>query len=86
VKLSREEFRLAEEGARWCIRRGFGWEEDLERTEASGRIEGADPSDISEKAIDRGLVQIGTPAPATTSSRSRSRGHRTSPIPKLRDG
>jgi len=61
IKISRNEFRrVVEEGARWFIRRGFGWEEDLERTEESGCIEGADSSKISEKAIDRGFHQIGT--------------------------
>ena len=61
VKITRNEFRrVVEEGARWCIRNGYGWEEDLERTEESGCIEGADSSKVSEKAIDRGFNQIGT--------------------------
>ena len=61
IKITRNEFRrVVEEGARWCIRNGYGWEEDLERTEESGCIEGADSSKISEKAIDRGFNQIGT--------------------------
>jgi tRNA-splicing ligase RtcB len=61
VKLSREEFRrVAEEGARWCLRNELGWPEDLELTEEQGCIEGADSSMISEQAIDRGLHQIGT--------------------------
>jgi tRNA-splicing ligase RtcB len=61
IKITRNEFRrVVEEGARWCLRNGFGWEEDLERTEESGCIEGADSSRISEKAIDRGFNQIGT--------------------------
>jgi len=61
VKLSRQEFRKAvEEGTGWCIRNGYGWEEDLELTEENGCIEGADSSKISEKAIDRGFNQIGT--------------------------
>jgi membrane-associated protein len=34
-QVSKGEFReVVEEGARWCIRRGLGWPEDLERTEA----------------------------------------------------
>ena len=49
-----------EEGARWFVERGYGWEEDLERTEEGGCIEGADSSKISDKAIDRGFHQIGT--------------------------
>jgi len=61
VKVSRQEFRrVVEEGARWCINNGFGWEEDLELTEEAGYIAGADATKISEKAIDRGLNQLGT--------------------------
>ena len=61
LKISRSEFRrVVEEGARWCVRNGYGWEEDLERTEESGCIGGADSAMISEKAIDRGFHQIGT--------------------------
>ena len=61
VKLSRQEFRrVVEEGALWCIRNGYGWEEDLELTEENGCVKGADSSKISEKAIDRGFKQIGT--------------------------
>jgi len=61
VKISRQEFRqIAEQGARWCIQNGYGWEEDLELTEESGCFKGADASKISEKAIDRGFNQIGT--------------------------
>ncbi len=61
LKISRSEFRrVVEEGARWCVRNGYGWEEDLERTEECGCIDGADSAMISEKAIDRGFNQIGT--------------------------
>ena len=61
LKISRSEFRrVVEEGARWCIQHGYGWEEDLERTEESGCIAGANSAMISEKAIDRGFHQIGT--------------------------
>lgn len=61
VKISKDEFRtVAEEGARWCLKQGYGWEEDLDRTEESGRVLGADASKISEKSVDRGYKQIGT--------------------------
>lgn len=61
VRVSRNEFRrVVEQGARWCIQNGYGWEEDLERTEEGGCMEGADVSTVSEKAIDRGYKQIGT--------------------------
>jgi tRNA-splicing ligase RtcB len=61
IKISQNEFRRAvEQGARWCIKNGFGWEEDLERTEEDGCIAGADSSKISNKAVERGFKQIGT--------------------------
>ena len=61
IKLSPDEFRtLVEKGARWCVQNGYGWEEDLERTEEFGRISGADASKISRKAVERGYKQIGT--------------------------
>ena len=61
LKISRQEFRaVVEQGARWCIKNGYGWPEDLELTEESGCMAGADSSKISERAIDRGYNQIGT--------------------------
>lgn len=61
VKLSQDEFRhVVEEGSRWCLKNGFGWREDLERTEETGCIGGADASKVSNKAIERGFKQIGT--------------------------
>jgi tRNA-splicing ligase RtcB (3'-phosphate/5'-hydroxy nucleic acid ligase) len=61
VKVNRDEFRhIVEMGAPWCIRNGCGWEEDLERTEERGVMAGADASKVSQKAVDRGLNQIGT--------------------------
>ncbi len=61
LRISKDEFReVVEQGARWCVKRGMGWEEDLELTEECGCIAGADASKISERAIDRGFNQIGT--------------------------
>ncbi len=61
VKLSRNQFRnVVEQGAQWCVDNGYGWEEDLELMEEQGCLEGADAAKISEKAIDRGVHQIGT--------------------------
>jgi tRNA-splicing ligase RtcB (3'-phosphate/5'-hydroxy nucleic acid ligase) len=61
VKISQAEFRRAVElGARWCIQNGYGWKEDLERTEENGCISGADSTKISDKAVERGFKQIGT--------------------------
>ncbi|MEM5797474.1 MAG: RtcB family protein [Candidatus Aenigmatarchaeota archaeon] len=61
VKLTKDQFRkVVEEGAEWCIENGYGWEEDLERTELNGKADWADVSKISSKAIERGFNQIGT--------------------------
>jgi len=61
LKLTRQEFRkIVEQGAGWCVRNGYGWNEDLELTEDAGCSAGADASTVSEKAIDRGFNQIGT--------------------------
>ena len=61
LKLNENEFRsVLQEGARWCVRKGYGWEEDLTLTEENGCITGADGSAVSEKAISRGINQIGT--------------------------
>src|SRR4028118_1915341 len=61
VKLSRNDFKqVVEQGAKWCINNGYGWEEDLELIEENGCIEGANADKISEKANDRGFSQIGT--------------------------
>ncbi len=55
-----EEKRLLAKGAKWAVDNGFGTMEDLEKTESGGCIDGADPSLISEKALDRGKAQQGT--------------------------
>src|SRR5207247_6023922 len=61
LKLSHDDFRdVVEQGARWCVEHDYGWEEDLELTEESGCISGADASKISERAVDRGYNQVGT--------------------------
>lgn len=61
LKLSHNEFRdLVKRGARWCVERDLGWQEDLEFTEENGCIAGADASKISERAVERGYNQVGT--------------------------
>jgi tRNA-splicing ligase RtcB (3'-phosphate/5'-hydroxy nucleic acid ligase) len=47
-------------GIDWAIDSGYGTRQDKERTEENGRIDGADPSAVSEKAKKRGLPQFGT--------------------------
>lgn len=47
-------------GAAWAVEQGFGQAEDLEFTEAGGRLAGADPGVLSPRARERGAPQMGT--------------------------
>ncbi len=61
VRLTRAEFRdVMRQGAGWCIARGYGWHQDLERIEEWGCLAGADPDQITDHAIERGIHQLGT--------------------------
>jgi tRNA-splicing ligase RtcB len=61
VRLSGDEFdEVMREGARWCVRRGYGWPEDLDATEGGGCLPGADPGQVSQRAVTRGRDQLGT--------------------------
>ncbi len=61
LKLSRQEFReVVEQGAQWCVRNGYGWNEDLELTEDNGCTPGGDASTVSDRAVERGFNQVGT--------------------------
>ncbi len=51
---------LCERGAEWAVERGFGSRRDLQFTEEYGCMPGADPGDLSQRAIERGLPQLGT--------------------------
>jgi len=60
-KLSRSEMeKVASQGSGWAVSRGFGTQDDLERTENHGCIDGADLSKVSDHAIKRGAEQVGT--------------------------
>ncbi len=56
----RELSAVMERGAAWAVERGRGFAEDLEHLESGGRIPGADPASVSERARERGLRQLGT--------------------------
>ncbi|RME42839.1 MAG: RtcB family protein [Chloroflexi bacterium] len=61
LRLSNKELdELMVQGAQWALRAGYARPEDLPRTEESGRLEGADPSKVSQKARKRGKDQVGT--------------------------
>ncbi len=52
--------RVCREGASWALKQGWATAEDLACTEENGRIEGADPDCVSERARQRGRPQLGT--------------------------
>jgi len=56
----REIDRLLEGGAEYIVKKGMGLAEDLEYTEEGGRIAGANPADVSQRAKQRQLKQTGT--------------------------
>ncbi|NNL76826.1 MAG: RtcB family protein [Desulfobacterales bacterium] len=61
IKLKSGELdRLMQLGSKWALKRGFATESDLERTEESGCLEGADTSKVSPRAKERGKGQVGT--------------------------
>ncbi len=59
ITVSKEKKLLAE-GSGWAVRNGYGEPGDLERTEEGGCLAGADPDKVSDRAIERGLAQVGT--------------------------
>jgi tRNA-splicing ligase RtcB len=61
VHLTAAEFRrVMVEGAGWCLTQGYGWPEDLDRIEGGGRLPGANPDAVSDRAVSRGMDQLGT--------------------------
>jgi len=61
IKTTKEEFKeIMEQGAEWCLKKGYATEEDLKYIESNGKIPGADAKKVSDKAIKRGFDQIGT--------------------------
>ncbi len=61
ARLNRNQFKeVMTDGVKWCVDNGYGWKEDLDRIEENGQIKGADPSNVSDRAIGRGMNQLGT--------------------------
>lgn len=52
--------RLLLRGAEWALEKGFGSPNDKDYIEEGGRLEGADPSKVSDRAKERGRTQVGT--------------------------
>ena len=61
VNLNRKSFEdVMTSGASWCQKNGYAFEADLDHIEQRGRIPGADPTVVSDRAFKRGLDQMGT--------------------------
>jgi tRNA-splicing ligase RtcB len=61
LRLSRADLRgVLEQGASWAVERGFGDRSDLDHIEELGRLPGADPDIVSDRARERGATQLGT--------------------------
>jgi tRNA-splicing ligase RtcB (3'-phosphate/5'-hydroxy nucleic acid ligase) len=61
VTLTKEQFKeVMVKGSKWCLENGYATQDDVDSTESFGFLSGADPKDVSEKAVKRGFNQIGT--------------------------
>ena len=61
TKLSRNVLRdILVKGAEWAVGQGYGCAEDLQRTEERGRMRDANPEAVFDRAMERGLPQLGT--------------------------
>jgi len=56
----REVKEVLRNGAKWALKKGYGWNEDIERIEERGALEGANPDQVSRRALERGRPQLGT--------------------------
>lgn len=52
--------KIMHEGAGWAKQAGFAEDSDLELTEDQGKMNGADPSKVSARAVERGAEQVGS--------------------------
>lgn len=61
IKLSmKEEIDVLVNGSKWAVSKGYGIKEDLVHTEEEGYLPLANPDNVSHKAMERGLSQLGT--------------------------
>jgi tRNA-splicing ligase RtcB len=61
LRLSQQQLdQVLVQGSHWAKKQGYATEDDLRRTEETGRLEGADPADVSPRAKKRGIPQLGT--------------------------
>ncbi len=55
-----EMHQVMQRGSAWAIEEGYGFAEDLENTEENGCLAGANPDAVSQKALQRGINQLGS--------------------------
>ncbi len=61
VRLSERDMdAILEKGAAWAVKKGYGRQEDLDRTEEHGTLAGASAAAVSSRAKQRGKDQLGT--------------------------
>jgi tRNA-splicing ligase RtcB len=61
VRLDRKKFEdVMRNGVRWCVENGYATEADHDSIEENGHLKWADPSKVSDRAIQRGINQLGT--------------------------
>ena len=61
LQLNRRQLeKICHSGSRWALENGYVTQNDLDCTEDGGCIEGADPSFVSARAMERGLGQVGS--------------------------
>lgn len=61
IHLNHDEMRaMLSGGAQWAVKQGFGEARDLEFIEERGRVDGAEPNDVSPRARERQKDEMGT--------------------------
>ncbi len=61
IKFSMPELKkLLKQGSRYAVNQGYGWDSDVEATEAGGLMQDAQPDFVSARALQRGANQCGT--------------------------
>ncbi len=61
LKLSKDQLeKVLVQGARFMVEEGYGRSDDLEVIEERGEMDGADPGVVSDRAMKRGLPQLGS--------------------------
>ena len=61
IRLSARQLeQVCREGSTWALKNNYALPQDIEHTEQQGRIQAANPSTVSSRAMQRGKNQLGT--------------------------